>query len=150
MAADCNVAVPEGRPEVTTAVLEQQHASLEQLAEEIAARSAHTTRKTQASPDSRRAALRVRCVRSDLHVVQHRVLALQQPRLGGRGEYLRRFVDVEFWTPYVLEVMRRHGIPDAQIGVGAGGTFPTFLFGEHVAKFFPRRFHGGECFAIER
>jgi hypothetical protein len=49
MAADCNVAAPGSRPEVTTAGLEQQHANLEQLADEIAARSAHTTRKTQAS-----------------------------------------------------------------------------------------------------
>jgi len=57
---------------------------------------------------------------------------------------------VTFWPPYVREVLRRHGLPVDAVSTGAGGTFPTFLVGSYVAKFFPRRFDGGECFRIER
>jgi hygromycin-B 7''-O-kinase len=46
--------------------------------------------------------------------------------------------------------MRRHGLPVGALTTGAGGTFPTFLVGAYVVKFFPKRFDGGQCFLIER
>jgi hypothetical protein len=45
---------------------------------------------------------------------------------------------------------RRHVPTFSPPIIGAGGTFPTFLVGAYVVKFFPRRFDGGECFLIER
>src|SRR5207302_1916320 len=55
-----------------------------------------------------------------------------------------------FWEQYIREVLRRHGLPDGVVTTGTGGTFPTFLVGAYVVKFFPKRFDGGECFLIER
>jgi len=58
--------------------------------------------------------------------------------------------DLALWTPYVAEVLARHGLPLERVSIGDPGTFPTFLVGDVVVKFFPRRFSGAECFAIER
>jgi hypothetical protein len=69
--------------------------------------------------------------------------------LASQRDYPRRFGDVEFWAPYVGEVLRRHGLPDGVLTAGAGGTFPAFLVGAYVVKFFPSRFDGGACFVIE-
>lgn len=72
------------------------------------------------------------------------------PRLRSRSDYARRFEDVDFWRGYVAEVLRRHGLGEHEVGRGVGGTFPTFLAGPYVVKFFGRRFQGAECFVIER
>jgi hygromycin-B 7''-O-kinase len=75
---------------------------------------------------------------------------LERPTLASRSSYARRFQDPVFWQPYLDEVLRRHGLPPRQAILGTGGTFPTFLVGEYVVKFFGRRFDGAECFLIER
>jgi len=75
---------------------------------------------------------------------------LEPPALKSRSSYARKFQDATFWQPYVDEVARRHKLTPAQAMLGNGGTFPTFLLGEHVVKFFSRRFDGVECFLIER
>jgi len=75
---------------------------------------------------------------------------LERPTLASRSSYVRRFQDPVFWQPYLDEVLRRHGLPSRPAGLGAGGTFPTFMVGDYVVKFFGRRFDGAECFRIER
>ena len=75
---------------------------------------------------------------------------LEPPSLASRSSYARRFQDPGFWQPYVDEVLHRHNLPWGQAIVGAGGTFPTFLVGAYLVKFFGRRFDGAECFEIER
>jgi len=75
---------------------------------------------------------------------------LQPPSLASRSSYARKFRDVLFWQPYVDEVLRRHKLISRQATVGAGGTFPTFIVGAYMVKFFCQRFDGAECFQIER
>ena len=47
-----------------------------------------------------------------------------------------RLGDVELWTPYVEEVLSRHGLLDGQHDVVAGShpTYPTFVRGDVVVK----------------
>ena len=49
-----------------------------------------------------------------------------------------RLGDVELWTPYVEEVLSRHGLLDGQHDVVAGShpTYPTFVRGDVVVKLF--------------
>ncbi len=52
--------------------------------------------------------------------------------------FVERIGDVEFWRPYVTEVLRRHGEPhlgDA-IMAGVNATHPTFICGDVVVKIF--------------
>ncbi|HZC26563.1 MAG TPA: aminoglycoside phosphotransferase family protein [Actinopolymorphaceae bacterium] len=48
--------------------------------------------------------------------------------------------DARLWTPYVTEVLRRHGLRDGVSGQapesGFVGTYPTFLCGPYVVKLF--------------
>jgi aminoglycoside phosphotransferase len=74
---------------------------------------------------------------------------LRRPVFTGKRDYAHKFHDPGFWDAYVQEVVRRHGLPAGIVAVGTRGTFPTFLMGALVFKFFPQRFDGGECFAIE-
>jgi aminoglycoside phosphotransferase (APT) family kinase protein len=67
-----------------------------------------------------------------------------------RAEYRRRYRDPAFWQPYVDEVLRRHGLTAGGAAGGSGGTFPTFVVGAYVVKFFPKRFYGLECYRVER
>lgn len=76
--------------------------------------------------------------------------ALEPPSLSSRSSYARKFQDAAFWQPYIDEVMRRHNLPSGLATLGTGGTFPTFLVGTYVIKFFRQRFDGAECFQIER
>jgi aminoglycoside phosphotransferase len=64
--------------------------------------------------------------------------------------YGARLGDLTFWAPYVAAILRRHALPSAPIAVGAVGTFPTFLVGQHVVKLFGDRFSGAACFEVER
>src|SRR5207302_5977498 len=75
---------------------------------------------------------------------------LEPPSLGSRSSYARRVQDPWFRQPYVDEVLRRHNLPSGLARLGTGGTFPTFLVGAYVIKFFGQRFDGAECFEIER
>ena len=76
--------------------------------------------------------------------------ALEPPSLASRSRYARKFQDPWFWQPYVDEVLSRHNLPSGLATLGTGGTFPTFLVGAYVIKFFGQRFEGAECFEIER
>ena len=76
--------------------------------------------------------------------------ACDLPHLAGLGKSGRKFQDPAFWQPYIDEVLRRHGLPADRATLGSGGTFPTFLVGAYVVKFFGRRFDGAECFSVER
>jgi Phosphotransferase enzyme family len=68
----------------------------------------------------------------------------------GRSIYAQKLQDAAFWQPYVDQVLRRHNLPRGQAVVGEIGTFPTFLVGSSVIKFFGEWFDGAECFEIER
>jgi hygromycin-B 7''-O-kinase len=76
--------------------------------------------------------------------------ALERPNLASHSNYARMFQDAAFWQPYLDEVLRRHNLPPGQATLGAGGTFPTFLVGVYVVKFFGQLFDGAECFEIEQ
>ena len=65
-------------------------------------------------------------------------------------EYGDRVGDAEFWGPYVATALARHGLPALPPAVGAVGTFPTFLVGRYVVKFFGELFGGPSCYEIER
>ncbi|HMP54610.1 MAG TPA: hypothetical protein PKD05_23885, partial [Candidatus Melainabacteria bacterium] len=60
------------------------------------------------------------------------------PTFSSPGDFKTRLSDTEFWSPYVLDVLRRHNLACAvdDIVAGVGGTFPTFLVGKMVVKFF--------------
>jgi hypothetical protein len=76
--------------------------------------------------------------------------ALEQPNLASHANYARMLQDAAFWQPYLDAVQRRHDLPLGQATPGAGGTFPTFLVGGYVVKFFGQLFDGAECFEIEQ
>lgn len=60
------------------------------------------------------------------------------PTFSSPGDFKDRLSDTEFWSPLVLDVLQRHDLPGSinDIVAGVGGTFPTFLFGRVVVKFF--------------
>lgn len=60
------------------------------------------------------------------------------PTFSSPGDFKDRLSDTEFWSPLVLDVMQRNDLPGSMddIVAGVGGTFPTFLFGRVVVKFF--------------
>lgn len=53
-------------------------------------------------------------------------------------EYGAHLGDLRFWWPYVAQILERHGL--AKVGpqpvAGAGGTYPTVLYGDVVVKLF--------------
>lgn len=53
-------------------------------------------------------------------------------------EFRSRSLDVGYWHPFVLDVLRRHHLdgPGAELTAGVGATYPTFICGEVVVKFF--------------
>ena len=54
------------------------------------------------------------------------------------GDFKDRLSDTEFWSPFVLDVLQRNDQNGSanDIVAGVGGTFPTFLVGRVVVKFF--------------
>lgn len=60
------------------------------------------------------------------------------PVFGTIDEYGSRLGDVDFWSPYVTDVLDRHGLRTADLKIEAGfvGTYPTFLHGDVVVKLF--------------
>ncbi len=75
------------------------------------------------------------------------------PAFASIQDYVSRLGDVDFWWPYVAEILKRHGLADAgrEPLAGFNPTHPTFLYGDVVVKLF-----GGfsrawrECHAAER
>jgi hygromycin-B 7''-O-kinase len=53
-------------------------------------------------------------------------------------DYVARRGDVEFWQPYICEILRRHEIESAAGDPEAGynSSYPTFIFGDVVIKLF--------------
>ena len=47
-------------------------------------------------------------------------------------------------------MLARHGLPRAAPLAGAGGTFPAFLVGRYVVKFFSELFAGAICHQVEQ
>ncbi|NQW19064.1 MAG: phosphotransferase [Chloroflexi bacterium] len=60
------------------------------------------------------------------------------PRFASHREHVSLLGDVEFWWPYVDEILGRHGLSDAGLEPKAGfnPTYPTFLCGDVVVKMF--------------
>ncbi|MDQ3699761.1 MAG: hypothetical protein M3442_02450, partial [Chloroflexota bacterium] len=69
-------------------------------------------------------------------------MPLTRPVFATVAEYGARLDDVDFWAPYVWEVLARHRLPAAPLKAGFVGTFPTFLSGPYVVKLFGERFEG--------
>lgn len=63
-----------------------------------------------------------------------------------------RRTDIAFWAPCVADVLARHGLPAPQRRplAGAGATFPTFVAGDAVVKFFDDAPSSARSFAAER
>jgi hygromycin-B 7''-O-kinase len=63
---------------------------------------------------------------------------LSAPTFASSREYRSRAGDVDFWWPYLAEVLERHDLADARQEPVAGynATYPTFLHGDVVVKFF--------------
>ncbi len=60
------------------------------------------------------------------------------PTFTSPQQFLPRLEDTEFWSPYVAQILERHGLPDAdgEPAAGFNGTYPTFIVGEVVVKLF--------------
>jgi hygromycin-B 7''-O-kinase len=60
------------------------------------------------------------------------------PTFTSHQEHLSRIADVDFWWPYIAEILERHGLADARQEPVAGfnATYPTFLYGDIVVKLF--------------
>jgi aminoglycoside phosphotransferase len=63
---------------------------------------------------------------------------LQPPASVSIEEHRSRLGDVDYWWPYVAEVLGRHGLADAgrEPVAGYNPTFPTFIVGDAVVKLF--------------
>ena len=60
------------------------------------------------------------------------------PTFASQQERRARIGDVDFWWPYLAEILERHGLTDARHEPVAGhnATHPTFLYGDVVVKLF--------------
>jgi aminoglycoside phosphotransferase (APT) family kinase protein len=73
------------------------------------------------------------------------------PTFASIQEHVSRFGDIDFWGPYVAEILERHNLADAgrEPVAGFNATYPTFLYGDVVVKLFGyarswRRSHASE------
>jgi hygromycin-B 7''-O-kinase len=73
------------------------------------------------------------------------------PTFASLQEHVSRLGDIEFWQPYVAEILKRHHLTDAgrQPAAGFNATYPIFLYGDVVVKLFGysrswRESHAGE------
>lgn len=73
------------------------------------------------------------------------------PTFASLQEHISRIGDVDFWWPYVAEILQRHDLVDAaqEPVAGFNATYPTFLYGDVVVKLFgysrwSREIHAGE------
>ncbi len=76
---------------------------------------------------------------------------MEQPLFSSIQDYGMRFIDSDYWRPYVEAVCARHNlVPCQNILAGLPGTFPVFLVDDrYVVKFFGDFFDGPQCFAVE-
>ena len=60
------------------------------------------------------------------------------PTFASSQEYRSRLGDIDFWLPYVAEIVQRHDLDDAarEPVAGFNPTFPAFLYGDVVVKLF--------------
>lgn len=60
------------------------------------------------------------------------------PTFASIQEHVSRLGDVDFWWPYVAEILDRHDLSDAgrEPVAGFNATYPTFLSGDVVVKLF--------------
>jgi hygromycin-B 7''-O-kinase len=60
------------------------------------------------------------------------------PKFESIQEHVSRLGDVDFWSPYVTEIMEHHDLADNGLEPVAGfnATYPTFLYGDVVVKLF--------------
>jgi aminoglycoside phosphotransferase (APT) family kinase protein len=60
------------------------------------------------------------------------------PALTSLQEHIARRGDVDFWRPYLTEILERHGLTRAgqELQAGYNVTYPTFLSGDVVVKLF--------------
>lgn len=74
------------------------------------------------------------------------------PRFASLRDHVSRLRDVDFWWPYVSEILRRHDLADAgrEPVAGFNPTHPTFLVGELVVKLFGCSRAWRESHAAER
>lgn len=79
---------------------------------------------------------------------------LAPPAFASPQDHASHRTDVDFWWPYVAEVLIRHGLVDSRLEPVAGfnATWPTFLYGDVVVKLFGyhqswRASHSGESAA---
>ena len=77
------------------------------------------------------------------------------PTFASQQERLARIGDVDFWCPYLAEILERHGLTEAghEPVAGFNATYPTFLYGDVVVKLFGntpwwREGHAAELFAF--
>ena len=77
---------------------------------------------------------------------------IRPPTFVSEQEYVSRRGDVGFWWLSLAEVLERHGLSDArqESEAGTGPTYPTFLYGDVVVKFFGYRHWWREGLAAER
>lgn len=63
---------------------------------------------------------------------------IQPPTFASLEEYISRVNDVDFWAPYVTEILERHDLYDTSQEPEAGfnATYPTFLQGTVAVKIF--------------
>ncbi len=60
------------------------------------------------------------------------------PTFASMQDYVLRLGDIDFWGPYVAEIVERHDLADAgrEPVAGFNATYPTFLYGDVVVKLF--------------
>jgi hygromycin-B 7''-O-kinase len=60
------------------------------------------------------------------------------PKFESIQEHVSRLGDVDFWSPYVTEIMEHHDLADngREPVAGFNATYPTFLYGDVVVKLF--------------
>jgi hypothetical protein len=60
------------------------------------------------------------------------------PTFASLQEHLSRLGDIDFWQPYIAEILERHHLKDLgwQTAAGFNPTYPIFLHGDVVVKLF--------------
>jgi hygromycin-B 7''-O-kinase len=74
------------------------------------------------------------------------------PTFASIQDYVSRLGDVDFWWPYVADVLKRHDLAGTgrEPVAGFNPTYPTFLFGDVVVKLFGYSRAWRESHAAER
>lgn len=58
------------------------------------------------------------------------------PTFATAADYGAHLSDADFWRPYAVEAVARHGFPAVGLTAGFAGTYPTLLAGDIVVKLF--------------